>query len=379
MNEINLPLYQKIYNHLMEEIRSGKYHDGDRIPTEKELAEEFKVSRITTKKALELMVENGYITRIPGKGSYVMENADTDQPASMQEKNENNRKHSKLIGVILPDFSESYGVSLLSGIEKEASQEECFIVMKRSYGRQDIEEGVIDMLLNLGVDGIIIMPVHGEHYNPKILRLILDGFPVVSVDRCLSGIPIPFAGTDNLTASKRATDFMLELGHTDIAVLSPPYQNTSAIEDRIEGFVKSHAEKGVVIDESIWLTDLICTMPSCNAKENIVTDIEKIKELITSNPHITCLYAVEYNIALLALEAVKALGKSVPEDLSIVCFDSPSNYVGNYFFTHVRQREAEMGATALRLLLNQMNEKGINDKVYLDADLIMGSTTRKIK
>jgi DNA-binding LacI/PurR family transcriptional regulator len=77
------------------------------------------------------------------------------------------------------------------------------------------------------------------------------------------------------------------------------------------------------------------------------------------------------------MKAVKTLGKAVPEDISILCFDSPYNYVQEYVFTFIRQNEAEMGSTAIELLLKQMREKGVSDKVYLDADLVVGTTTMK--
>lgn len=68
-------LYQKIYNDLLQGIRSQKYPPGSRLPSEKELAEQYGVSRITSKKALEMLADRNLITRRPGKGSYVLENA----------------------------------------------------------------------------------------------------------------------------------------------------------------------------------------------------------------------------------------------------------------------------------------------------------------
>ena len=378
MSEASIPLYQMIYNDLVEKIQSGQYKGGDRIPSEKELAEEFNVSRITSKKALEMMADKGLIDRAPGRGSFVKDESDTEQRKMQRKSSGLNKTQGKLIGVILPDFSESYGTALLSGIEKEAFDENCFIVMKRSYGRQEIEENVIDAMLELGVDAIIIMPVHGELYNRKLLRLTFDGFPIVSVDRCLKGIPISFVGTDNIGASVKATDYMLNLGHKNIAILTPPYHNTSAIEERIEGFIKSHAEHGVGIDKSIWLTDLLSTMPGKYTKENINIDIQKIVNHIKDNPQITCIYAVEYNIALLAMKAANSIGKEIPREISIVCFDSPRNHADEYVFTFVRQKETEMGQKALRLLLNQMRAKDDIKKIYLDADLVIGNTTAKI-
>jgi GntR family transcriptional regulator of arabinose operon len=172
MNEINQTLYMKIYESLLEKIKSGELKEGDRIPTEMELAEEFQVSRITSRKALDILAEEGYITRTPGKGSFV---------TSINKKQEQNdsgsvriQSSSHMIGLVLPDFSASYAMDLLSGIEKEACRCNCGFTFYRTYGRQDLEEKAIDFLLDMGVEGIILMPVHGEHYNPKIFKMVLD-------------------------------------------------------------------------------------------------------------------------------------------------------------------------------------------------------------
>lgn len=370
MSEASIPLYRAIYNDLIQKINTGFYKKGDKLPSEKELADEYNVSRITSKKALEMLADEGLIIRVPGRGSFVKDDETDDKDSKPS-----NNKYT-LVGVILPDFSEAYGTGLLSGIEKQASEENCFIVVKRSYGRQDVEEEIIDSMIQFGVDGIIIMPVHGELYNRKLLQLTLEGFPIVSVDRCLSGIHVSFVGTDNVIASEKAIDYLFSLGHTNIAIMCPPYKNTSTIEERIEGYIKSYAKHGVSLDESIWLTNLTSTIPSKNTEENRKKDIEKIVDFLQKNPHVTCIYALEYNIALIAMKAAKMIGKSIPQDLSILCFDSPYNYADEYVFTFVRQKEAEMGKTALKLVLKQMKEgrKKI-EKIYLDSELVIGTTT----
>lgn len=375
MNENNQTLYMKIYESLLEKINSGELKEGDRIPTEMELAEEFQVSRITSRKALDVLSENGYITRTPGKGSFVT------SISKKQEQNESNpvriKSSSCMIGLVLPDFSASYAMDLLSGIEKEACNYNCGFTFCRTYGRQDLEEKAIDFLLEMGVDGIILMPVHGEHYNPKIFKMVLDGFPFVLVDRYLKGIPAPFIGTDNVTAAKTMTDYLLELGHRNISFISPPSVDASTIEDRMEGFVKSHKEHGIPVDEAIWITDMTCTVPGKNSGENIRDDIEKIKRLIKENPDITCFFVVEYNMALVVLQAIKAIDGRVPEDYSVVCFDGPVNYVGDYYFTHIRQQEEKMGREAVHMLIRQIERKDGHERKYIEGKLIEGSSTKK--
>lgn len=84
-----LPLYEQIYNDIIEGIENGTYKKGDRLPSEKELSEKYCVSRITSKKALELLAEEGRIIRMAGKGSFVSgaELTEEVQAAEEEEKN----------------------------------------------------------------------------------------------------------------------------------------------------------------------------------------------------------------------------------------------------------------------------------------------------
>ncbi|WP_271809816.1 GntR family transcriptional regulator [Clostridium beijerinckii] len=372
MNE-NQPLYLKLYNSLYDKIVSGEYSEGEKLPTEKELAEQFNVSNITSKKSLEMLADNGMIKRVPGKGSFVIKST-VDNKVIVQKSKSN----SPIIGVVLSDFSESYGTNLLSGIEEEASKNNCFIIPKRSYGKQELENDAIDSLVDMGVDGIIVMPVHGEHYNPKILKLIIDGYPLVLMDCDLKGIQAAFVGTDNVDAAKMATDYLLEHGHRKISFVSTNPKDTTAIEDRIKGFIISYAEHGVKVDETIWETNLVSTLPGMDTESNIEADCDKIKKMIINNPDITCIFVTEYNLALLVMRALKHLNKAVPEDTSILCFDGPYNNIGDYFFTHIRQKEKQIGYTSVQFVLNLIRGE-IVDKTYLKAILVTGQSVRDIR
>ena len=73
MSTDSRPIYERIFETLREEILQRKYNIGDRVPSEKELADDYNVSRITSKKALEMLAEVGLIVRNQGKGSFVAE------------------------------------------------------------------------------------------------------------------------------------------------------------------------------------------------------------------------------------------------------------------------------------------------------------------
>lgn len=67
------PLYKKIYAELHEAIVEGRLAPGSRVPTEKELSEQYQVSRITSKRALTELEQNQLIYRVQGNGSFVRE------------------------------------------------------------------------------------------------------------------------------------------------------------------------------------------------------------------------------------------------------------------------------------------------------------------
>ncbi|MGI1690684.1 GntR family transcriptional regulator [Thermoanaerobacter uzonensis] len=373
MNNINKPLYQKICNYVLDKIKSGEYKPGDRVPSEMELAIKFNVSRITSKKALEVLANRGIVYRIAGKGSFVSDDAEKITNENIIQHLENDS--SRLIGFIISDFTDTYGTGLVLGVEKEAAKLGYNVVIRRSHGDEKIEEEAINSLFSLGVDGMIIMPVHGEYYNNEILKLYLDNYPLVLLDRYLKGIPVPYVSSDNFNAAKDLTTYLFDLGHKNIALLAPPIINTSTLEERVDGFIKSHADHEIPLDQSIWLTDIKSTLPDLFTEENIEKDKNKIINLIESNPQITAIFATEYNIAYLALKALDYIGKKIPEDISIVCFDGPYMRFNDYFFTHARQNEESMGANAVVLLKKLIDGEDVPKKTLIEPQIIIGKTT----
>lgn len=66
-----IPLYQQVIDIIKNEISSGAYKAGARIPNEFELAENYKVGRVTVRRAIEELVQQGYLTKRQGKGTFV--------------------------------------------------------------------------------------------------------------------------------------------------------------------------------------------------------------------------------------------------------------------------------------------------------------------
>lgn len=68
-----MPLHEQLYEILRSSIQRGDWEVGEMIPTEPELIEQYEVSRITVRQALNRLVNEGLIYRQQGRGTFVAE------------------------------------------------------------------------------------------------------------------------------------------------------------------------------------------------------------------------------------------------------------------------------------------------------------------
>jgi GntR family histidine utilization transcriptional repressor len=67
------PLYARVKSHILAQIQSGAWAPGTRVPSENELVEEFRISRMTANRALRELFAEGFVERVPGVGTFVKE------------------------------------------------------------------------------------------------------------------------------------------------------------------------------------------------------------------------------------------------------------------------------------------------------------------
>lgn len=362
---MNQPLYQQVYEQLRDDISGHRFPVGTRLPSEAELIAEHKVSSITLKRALNSLRTDGFIVRRPRLGTFVISDVATSKPSSSVRR--------PLIGCVVTNFDDTFGTHVVGGL-LDSTQYVANLILKRSLGDPAVEDGVVRELIESGMQALILQPSSSEYVPPAVLDLVMRHFPVVILDRVFGGVPVSTVGSDNVAGAKAATEYLFHLGHTRIGIVTSA-SRVSTTENRRAGFLHAHAAAHVPHREGNEFRDIRSTTPGSNVP--VEEDIEQLENFIATHSDLTGVIAAEYNIAVMLTEAYRRSGRTVPEDVSIVCFDHPDTFydAALYRFTHIQQNQAKMGAEAVALALAQIDKPNAIRKVTLPTDLVIGQST----
>jgi DNA-binding LacI/PurR family transcriptional regulator len=363
---MNDALYARVFAALKERIESGEAAVGERLPTQSQLAEEFGVSTITIKHALDMLDRDGYIKRRPRLGSEVI---------SRRARTGADRSPSALptIGCVLTSFDDSFGTRVLWGI-LDASLGRANVVLGRTEGFHDREQGLLAQYRDLGVDGLILQPGSSEWIAPAILDLVSTQRPLVILDRNLDGLPVSTVCSDNIASGRAAAEHLFELGHRNIGLVTSS-GTVSTLDDRHRGFVFAHAEHGLPFSPSHEYRRVSSVVP--DHEVSVHDDLTNLKGFLSANPHLTGFVASEHAVGLLLVRALRELGLTVPQDVSVVSFDAPQHVFDDEVrrFTHIDQHEHDLGRATLDSVLAQVAERGRVTKQVLATELVVGDTT----
>lgn len=349
-----LALYKQIRQDILQKIKSGQLRPTDRIPSEQELMDEFRVSKITVKNALTLLADEGLIIRVQGKGSFVSSSlvvSSINSPPSPR-----SAFSMPLIGFIIPTMRTRVIQKLVDYTEQFLQEAGLSMVLSITRESSSIESNVIRTLTELGVKGLIVFPTEDEKYNESLLRLSLDKFPCVFIDRYLRNIETYTITSDNYGGAYKAVSHLLSKSHQQIALISPENANT-AVEDRTLGFEQAYTDLGISIDKSLW-----CHIPLDILRGEQALDY--VSDFLQDNSGISAAFSLTEETARLTSAAISRLNDH--SNIYLLSFDNP-HLSG---VAYVQQDEQEMARTAVKLLREQMEDIYSPKNVVIPVQLI---------
>lgn len=218
-------------------------------------------------------------------------------------------RRSFLIGLTYERPSPSYVVDLQNGaLDRMQSGRYRLIVLPFSRVSERLEE-LGRLLLSAGLDGVLLAPPACDQLE---LLDLLDrqglAYARITPQKALErGIVITM---DEVAAAHAVASHVLELGHRRVGVILGDPSHAASMA-RMEGYRRAFAEHGATLDE-----DLIVTGDFTYA-----VGYDVALDLLRRRPVPTAILAQNDDMAVAALGAARALGLSVPGDISIAGFD----------------------------------------------------------
>ncbi len=365
MSDIKNPLYQIIYHDLLVRINSGDYKSGDKLPSEKQLAIKYSCSRITAQRAINMLMQEKYVTRRVGSGTYIQDRisakseTNTVKSAYSTTTTPQGENHIavKRLGFIYDRPATGHDSDVCISFINRARERGYDVFVKYTNNRSDYEAEAIETLKGVDVCGFLIIPTMDMYYSNELLKTVIDGYKIVTINRTFKGILTSMVSTDHRNAISQLVDCLIENGKKSIAYIGNTYQNSTGIMDRQNGFV----EKMSLLGNHSPLIGYI------NNQDDEVAEIMRFLEI-----HHSIDAVITYNpdAALNAQHAVNALNRNI----SVGTLDNPIKHLEQNEFTYLKQPSKKIGEAAANLLINQIES---NDS-SIERILIPGKIIKSI-
>ncbi|ADU29479.1 GntR family transcriptional regulator [Evansella cellulosilytica] len=362
--------YQFVKDEIKSKILQGFIQPHQKVGSENELIKKYEVSRHTIRKAIDDLVNEGWIYKKQGAGTFC---ADRSVNKLVKEG------RGKNIAVISTYFSNYIFPSIFRGTEGYLSEQGYHMTFYSTNNNLEQEQRCLENVLSQKFDGLIVEPTKSALPNPNInyyLNLERIGIPYVMINAFYDELEPIHIVMDDVEGGRMQTKHLIEQGHEKILGLfkSDDTQGTN----RMKGFIKAHRESGVPLRPQYIITYTTET-------ENTATVEALYEKLQDSNDRPTAIVCYNDQLAILLLDVLRDMKLSIPEDISIIGFDDSFLSVASEVkLTTIRHPQEEMGImagkTIQQLIEKKNNPSMVEDvqSVVYEPELIVRHSTSKI-
>lgn len=345
---------------LVERIDSGRYPAGQAVPSERQLVEEFGLSRTTVRRAIDDLVRRGRLDRQPGRGTFVA-GAGTGSVVPPS-------PHRHSVAVIIPTFANPYYGEMIDGIEKEARLSDLRLVVGQSDYSADSESlQLLQSTADPAVCGALVVPGAVDRPSKGVQQFLRSGKPMVYIGRWPDAVACDGVCIDYRVAARQAVAHLADLGHDRIAYVEGL--------PRLPGFSPYDGYSDVMRDRRLRIDPRLVRLSD---EPSEAAGRRAIEDLVREQVAFTAVFARNDVTAMGVLQGLRIMGLRVPTDVSVI---SIANSLWSRSLdpplTSVDSHPSSVGQIAMRLLNDRLQGRyaGPPVRAMLEPDLIVRSST----
>lgn len=268
------------------------------------------------------------------------------------------------IGYVVPELHGSFFGAMMGGSEFVLRNAHKHMFVATGHSDEAKEKEEIEALLSRRCDALIL---HVEAVSDEYLvELAKQDVPLVIVNRYIAEIGENCISLDNEKGAYIATRHLIDIGHKEIAYISGSLFKADG-KNRLAGHIRALEEAGIAYDSNMMHEG------NFQAKSGDAG----IKALHNSGQHFSAVACANDEMASGAINALRELGKKVPEDVSVIGFDNVdfASYLSPGLTT-IEYPVQEIGNMAARWILNRAyGDHKMELKHILEPRLILRGTT----
>ncbi|MGM9473465.1 LacI family DNA-binding transcriptional regulator [Pseudarthrobacter sp. YS3] len=273
--------------------------------------------------------------------------------------------HTPTVGLVVADLTNPFFAQLADRVVWEARSHGVQVVVMTTQEDPHLEADSLDTLLDRSVGGVIATPT-GANIE-KWARLQSLGVNVVFVDRTIPELSsVDVVSIENVDSARRATEYLLGLGHTRIGLISGP-ASTSTGRSRIQGYQSAHNNFKVQVDPQLVRDIPFRGDGGGDAVGSLLALPERPTGLIVANTA-----QVQSSVRRLV-----QTGTSIPGDLSVIVFDdNPWTELTSPPLSVIRQPIGMLAVHSLELVLGRMQGRlpDTPRRIEVNADFVPRSS-----
>lgn len=330
--------------------------------TLKEISRRFNVSISTVSKALKDSPEISEKTKEIIQ-AFAKEHHYKPNNIALSLKNQK----TKNLGIILPEIVHYFFSSVITGIERLATEKGYNVIVCISNESFDKEVINMQMLANGSIDGFIMslsMGTENKQDFHHIKEVINQGMPVVMIDRVTDQVECDKVIIDDFQGAYNAVSYLIESGRKNIALISmPDYMSVGNL--RTQGYRKALEDHGIEVDDNLIIK-----------VEDPYGGSDVIEELLI-NHTVDAVFGVTEFFAVSAMKIAQKMGKSAPEDISFIGFtDGIISISSSPSLTTVSQGGEEIGEKAADLLIKRLEDPDYENRPFV-TEIIKSSLVKR--
>lgn len=336
-NENGKTKYYTLMEELKQSILSGQIKPGEKLPSENELSARYQISRHTVRKALSILINEGYIEAEHGRGTFCSQRM-------------GHMKNSRNIAVVTTYISDYIFPRLIQGMDKVMTANGYSIILKNTANSRTKEERVLEDILTKDIEGLIIEPSKSQifcrHMN---LYAMLDQYEIPYV--FIQGVypqmlSKPHILMDDCKGGYLVTKHLLDTGHRKILGIFKADDIQG--KERHKGYVKALQEQGFAYDPDmvIWF----------HTEDRKTKPAQMLELLLDQEAEMDSVVCYNDQIAMEVIRTLQKRGKKVPEDISVTGYDNSVIAEGTVGLTTIAHPQEKLGEMAAELLLEKIRK-----------------------